>query len=92
MARAQGSLEANPHLLGRRTGNDNLLRPVFYVEAALDNDIRRIVGHLVGGDRRFSHANPSQLDGNCNYNDNSVLAKAIRNGARGAYWDILRQL
>jgi hypothetical protein len=27
-----------------------------------------------------------------NYNDNTELVEAIRQGARGAYWDILRQL
>ena len=27
-----------------------------------------------------------------NYNENQPLVEAIRNGARGAYWDILRQL
>jgi hypothetical protein len=26
-----------------------------------------------------------------NYNDNTDLVEAIRHGARGAYWDILRQ-
>ena len=29
---------------------------------------------------------------NYNYNDNQPLVEAIRRGARGAYWDILRQL
>ena len=37
------------------------------------------------------HADPDQVDGNYNYNANSVLANAIRSGQRGAYWDILRR-
>ena len=30
--------------------------------------------------------------GNYNYNENLLLAQAIEKGARGAYWDILRQI
>ena len=29
---------------------------------------------------------------NYNHNENLALTQALRNGARGAYWDILRQL
>ena len=33
-----------------------------------------------------------EVDSNYNYNDNTVLIRAIENGARGAYWDILRRM
>ena len=92
MVRRQGPLAANPNLHGVREDNEDFLRPIFYVDAALGPDIHRIVSELVAGDPRFFHADPSQLDGNYNYNDNSVLSNAIRSGARGAYWDILRRL
>ena len=92
MVRAQGPLETNPSLHGIRTDNDDFLKPIFYVEPGLGKAIHRIVGELVDGDKRFFHTDPSQVEGNYNYNDNSVLANAIRNGARGAYWDILRQI
>lgn len=91
MVLGQGALSANPHLHGATEDNDNLLRPIFYVDAGIDGDIHRVVSEEVAGDARFLHADPSQLDGNYNYNDNSVLAEAIRSGARGAYWDILRR-
>ena len=90
--RAEGPLDANPALHGACVDNDDFLRPIFYVDAGVGADIHRIVGDLVDGDRRFFHADPGQVDGNYNYNDNSVLANAIRDGARGAYWDILHQL
>ncbi len=92
MVRKQGPLETNPNVHGARVDNDDFLRPVFYVDANLDEDIHGIVAALVGGDKRFFHADPAQVGGNYNYNDNSVLANAIRSGARGAYWDILRRL
>jgi hypothetical protein len=88
----QGALADNPNMYGAVTNNDLLLRPIFYVDAGIGGDIHRIVSELVGGDRRFLHADPSELDGNYNYNDNSVLANAIRDGARGAYWDIIRKM
>jgi len=92
LARAQGPPASNPHLHGATADNDDFLRPIFYVEAALDGDIHALVSDLAGGDQRFLHADPTKIKGNYNYNDNSVLAEAIRAGERGAYWDILRRL
>lgn len=92
LVRAQGPPSANPNLQGTTADNDDLLRPIFYVDAALDGDIHALVGDLVGGDRRFLHADPRQIKGNYNYNDNSALAEAIRAGERGAYWYILQRL
>lgn len=90
--REQGPLASNPHLHGNTEDNDSLLRPVFYVEAGIGTAIHRLVSEAVHGDARFLHADPGQLEGNYNYNDNSVLATAIREGERGAYWDILRRI
>ncbi len=90
MVRQQGNGAGNPNLHGTVRDNHNFLKPVFYVDAGIGGDIHRVVTDLVAGDKRFLHADPSQLEGNYNYNDNSVLANAIRSGARGAYWDILR--
>ncbi len=90
--RRQGPVTGNPHLHGTVQDNDNFLKPVFYVETGVGGDIHRVVTELVAGDIRFLHADPAQLEGNYNYNDNSVLANAIRDGAHGAYWDILRRI
>jgi tryptophan 2-C-methyltransferase len=92
LVRRQGPLKSNPNLHGTLENNEDLLEPIFYVSAALDGDIHAIVAELVDGDKRFLHADPARLDGNYNYNDNTVLERAIRRGERGAYWDILRRI
>ncbi len=92
MVRAQGPLEANRHLHGAVRDNPELLRPIFYVDKAIGGGIHEQVSKLIAGDARFFHAVPSELGANYNYNNNSTLAQAIRNGARGAYWDILRNM
>ena len=79
-------------LHGATTENATLLRPVFYVEATLGADIHRVVWELVRDDKRFFAADPDEGERDYNYNDNSVLARAIEAGQRGAYWDILRKL
>jgi radical SAM superfamily enzyme YgiQ (UPF0313 family) len=88
---SQGPLGTNPHLHGTLENNEDLLRPIYYVDAKVGAHIHQYVSSLIGSDRRFFHADPAQIDGNYNYNNNSVLAQAIRNGARGAYWHILRK-
>ena len=47
---------------------------------------------MVGEDARFFLASPQRNDGDFNYNDNSTLSEAIRSGARGTFWDILRRI
>ncbi len=90
--RAEGPIESNPCLHGHTDDNPDFLKPIFYVSKDIGGDIHDIVSEMVEGDRRFLHANPREIEGNYNYNDNSVLANAIREGERGAYWDILRRL
>lgn len=92
MVREQGPLEHNRHLHGTVRDNAELLRPIFYVDKAIGASIHEQVAALIEGDARFFHAVPSELGANYNYNNNSTLAQAIRNGARGAYWDILRKM
>jgi len=89
--REQEPLAANPSVSGAE-GNPHLLRPVYFVEAALGDDIDDYVRSLIGGDERFLFPSGDASAENYNYNDNSVLADAIRRGARGAFWDILRRL
>ncbi len=47
---------------------------------------------LIGEDERFFKPMSEQSAANYNYNENQPLSEAIRKGARGAYWDILRRL
>ena len=84
--RTAGPLESNPALHGARIDNEHLLRPVFYLAPVLGADIPAFLADLVGHDQRFF------LPGDYNYNDNTRLTTAIAEGARGAYWDILRKM
>ena len=88
----QGPLERNPHLHGITHNNSDLLRPIFYLDAAVGTGLPGLLTSQVKGDKRFFHTDPIDITGNYNYNNNTVLSQAIRNGARGAYWDILRRL
>lgn len=92
VVRSQGPMESNPNLHGTVMDNHDFLKPVFYIDQNVGTGIHQYVTELVAGDKRFLHADPAQIDGNYNYNNNSVLSNAIRDGARGAYWDILRKL
>jgi len=88
---AHGPLASNPSISGME-GNHGLLRPAYYVEAGLGDDIDAYVRALIAGDPRFLFPSGAESAANYNYNDNSVLCDAIRSGARGAFWDILRRL
>lgn len=88
----QGDLAANPDIYGAKQDNADFLRPVFYVSPDLGGDMVDIVRELVGEDKRFFLPSREEVDSNYNYNDNTVLVRAIRDGARGAYWDILRRM
>ena len=90
--REEGFGPGNPNLRGNVQGNEELLRPLFYVSEQLGADPEAVVEEAIGGDPRFFFASRKQALENYNYNDNSVLCDAIRDGYRGAYWDILRRL
>ncbi|MFH1739202.1 MAG: radical SAM protein [bacterium] len=88
----EGFHSDNPSLHGSVNGNTGFLRPVYYVSASLGDDIGPFLHDLIGEDDRFLFGGTEPSDHNYNYNDNSVLAEAIRSGARGAFWDILRRV
>ncbi|HPA46299.1 MAG TPA: radical SAM protein [bacterium] len=88
----EGFHSGNPNLRGSVEGNESRLRPVYYVSHSLGENIDSFFHDLVKDDNRFLFGGTEQTGQNYNYNDNSVLAQAIRNGARGAFWDILRRL
>jgi len=82
------------------SGPIDLLKPTFYISEALGEQPAELVRDIIGGDKRFfepavetlNQATESSDAANYNYNENLLLTQAIREGARGAYWDILRQL
>lgn len=90
--RSQGDIAVNPDIYGAKVDNPGFLRPVFYVAPELGADMVGIVSEMVGDDKRFFLPSTEEVDSNYNYNDNTVLVRAIRDGARGAYWDILRRM
>lgn len=92
MALRQGFNEENPNLRGRIEGNQQMAWPVYYLEAGLGEDVIAFLRDLIAGDRRFFFGWPDETQADYNYDGNQVLTEAIAAGARGAYWDILRQL
>jgi hypothetical protein len=93
MVNKEGPWEANKNLRRRYSGPVDLLRPTFYIAAALGEQPARSVRDLIGDDGRFFPPLLEQDPGSAgdhNYNDNQQLVEAIAAGARGAYWDILR--
>lgn len=87
-----GSLENNPNVLGATADNPGLLRPVFYLDAEIRGKLGGVMADVLGDDPRFFIGTNEPVDSNYNYNDNALLVEAIQKGARGAYWDILRQM
>ena len=90
----------NSNIRRKYSGPINLLKPTFYISEALGEQPAELIRDLIAGDRRFfepavetlNQATDSSDAANYNYNENLLLTQAIREGARGAYWDILRQL
>jgi radical SAM superfamily enzyme YgiQ (UPF0313 family) len=93
----EGPMEKNPNIRRRYSGPVDLLQPTFYISQVLGSQPARLVKDLIAGDKRFFEPmEPEALEGgqstDHNYNDNMELAEAIKNGQRGAYWDILHKL
>ena len=91
----EGSLDGNPSLRRKYAGPIDLFQPTFYIAPALGPEPARLIKDLIAGDARFFEPMAEQPDAEAtdhNYNDNTELVEAIRQGARGAYWDILRRL
>lgn len=94
----QGEKDSNIHR--KYSGPINLFKPTFYISKSLGGQPAELIRDLIGPDQRFfAPANETEPEApqngdaaNYNYNENLLLVQAIQKGARGAYWDILRQL
>ncbi len=64
---------------------------VFYMSPSLGNDPIPLIQQLVGDDPRFLFLSTPADKGSYNYADDEVLSQLIRQGARGAYWDIIKR-
>jgi hypothetical protein len=72
-------------------GGMDLSKPVFFIEPGVAPVLFDLLDTLIAGDERFLFFDPGRPDRNYNYNANRLLVDAIREGYRGAYWDILRR-
>jgi hypothetical protein len=72
-------------------GEDDASEPLFFTEPGVAPFAARLLDELIGDDPRFFFFDPSRPERNYNYNANQRLQDAIREGYRGAYWDILRR-
>jgi hypothetical protein len=90
----EAALEGCPGILRRYAGPIDLVQPTFYVAPTLGSRPAQLVREAIAGDARFFPPNDEfdQQGDDHNYSDNQALTQAIARGARGAYWDILRQL
>jgi len=90
MVRKQGPIEQNPNLRGAR--DEKFFTPAFYLSSALGEDAPEYLASIIAGDERFLFMSGEVAGQNYNYNDNTLLTNAIKDGYRGAFWDILRRL
>jgi radical SAM superfamily enzyme YgiQ (UPF0313 family) len=91
----EGPMELNSAIRRKYTGKIDLFKPTFYISKELGPHPARVVKDLIAGDERFfepTEETPGADATDHNYNDNTALVDAIAQGARGAYWDILRGL
>jgi len=65
--------------------------PLFYLSPGLGSDAPALINELVAGDKRFLFLMSPSEAGSYNYAGDEALCRLIKDGARGAYWDILRQ-
>ncbi|MBU2608409.1 MAG: radical SAM protein, partial [Chloroflexi bacterium] len=65
--------------------------PFFYVSPDLGDDISALIKELVAGDPRFLVLVSPEEERSYNYADDEALCNLIKEGARGAYWDIIRR-
>jgi len=96
---AAGPADRNPNVRRSYEGPLDLLRPTFYVSAALGPRPAQLIRELIAGDPRFfaptdptDARNGASAGSEHNYNENERLIQAVAAGRRGAYWDILRSL
>ena len=91
IVREEGLKMENRNLHGVIRANERILQPIFYLPASLGEEIEEYIERQIEGDPRFLLGNRKNVQRNYNYNQNSQLMEAIKQGYRGAFWDILRR-
>jgi radical SAM superfamily enzyme YgiQ (UPF0313 family) len=72
-------------------GGESPHEPLFFLDPQVASVASDLLDDLIDGDERFLFFDSSRPTRNYNYNANDLLERAIREGSRGAYWDILRR-
>ncbi|MFX1298863.1 MAG: B12-binding domain-containing radical SAM protein [Promethearchaeota archaeon] len=90
----EGVSSQNPNLYGLIENNPDFIKPIYYLSSEMGGkSVFSYISRLVGKDPMWFFADPADQNQNYNYNENLVLVNAImKEGFRGAYWDILRKL
>ena len=70
-------------------GEHTFYEPVFYLSPSLGQDASLLINMLVADDPRFLFLNAPEGKGSYNYANAEALYQMIKEGARGAYWEIL---
>ncbi len=70
---------------------DDSTQPLFYLSPSLRQDAIPFINQLVADDPGFLTLSAPGEEGSYNYAGDELLSQLIEQGARGAYWDILRQ-
>ena len=65
--------------------------PIFFLSPYLGDDVSQLISDFVGSDPRFLFLTSPNEEGSYNYAGDEVLCQMIKQGARGAYWDIIRK-
>jgi hypothetical protein len=73
------------------TGGADESEPVFFLEPAVAPFVTELLDELIDNDERFFFFDPSRPERDYSYNANKRLIEALKEGYRGAYWDILRK-
>jgi len=87
-----GVTKKNKNLQGVIRGNAGMLQPIFYLSSGLGEDVEEFIEKQIAKDSRFLMGSRKNVERNYNYNENSRLMEAIKQGYRGAFWDILRRI
>ncbi len=66
-------------------------KPFFYLSPYLGSDASALIDELLAGDPRFLFLASPAEEGSYNYADDEALCQKIKEGARGAYWDIINR-
>jgi hypothetical protein len=81
---------ASGELAGGLNSGNSIFDPVYFLEPQIAPFVFEWLDAFIGDDSRFLFFDPSRPKQNYNYNSNQRLVKAIQQGYRGAFWNILR--